>query len=383
MLHLLIIIYLSFISLGLPDGLLGAAWPSIYGELGVDISLAGGISIIISGGTILSSLLSDRLTHRFGAGLVTAFSVVTTAIALLGFSLSGSYWMLCLWAIPYGLGAGSVDAALNNYVALHYSSRHMSWLHCMWGIGASAGPYLMGAILTRGVHWTAGYRYMGLAQLILSALILSSLKLWRSSKQSDTPSKPIPLRQAIRIPGATSLMLSFFCYCALEQTAALWAGTFLTLRADFSAENAASFACLFFLGMTLGRLLSGFLAPKFQDKSLILSGSGLIALGIIFLIPAERWLSLIGLFLLGLGCAPIYPSIIHSIPQLFGEHRSQAIIGIQMASAYMGTALMPPIFGLIATHLSIGLMSLYLAMLLIIMLIAYQRTLSKCTQYFE
>ena len=379
MIQLLIIIYLAFISLGLPDGLLGAAWPSIYGELGVDVSYAGCVSIIISAGTILSSLLSDRMTHRFGPGLVTALSVVTTAVALLGFSISNSFWMLCLWAVPYGLGAGSVDAALNNYVALHYSSRHMSWLHCMWGIGASAGPYLMGAILTRGIRWSVGYRYMGLAQLCLSAIILLSLPKWRATKHSDAPSQPIPLGKAVRIPGAAALMLSFFCYCALEQTAALWAGSFLVLRTGISPESAASYACLFFLGMTFGRMLSGFLAPKFQDKALISTGAGIIVLGIVLLIPTSKWPNLAGLLLLGLGCAPIYPSIIHSIPQLFGADRSQAIIGIQMASAYVGTALMPPLFGLVATGLSIGLMSIYLAVLWVVMLLSYRKTLSKCT----
>lgn len=381
MVHLLlIVIYLSFISLGLPDGLLGAAWPSIYVEMDVPVSFAGGISMIISAGTIVSSLFSDRLTHRFGPGKITAISVITTAAALLGFSLSGSYWMLCLWAIPYGLGAGSVDAALNNYVALHYSSRHMSWLHCMWGIGASVGPYIMGWILSGGAPWTSGYRYMGIAQLILSGIILLSLPLWKGSPSAgNTNAQPLPLRHSIRIPGAMALMLAFFCYCALEQTVALWAGSYLVLHMGMDAEAAATWACLFFLGMTAGRFLSGFIAPKLGDRTMIYLGSGIIAVGItIVLIPIGITTVLIGLLLLGLGCAPIYPSIIHSIPNLFGADRSQSIIGIQMASAYIGTALMPPLFGLVAEGLTIRLLGYYLLALLILMVLSYHRTVTLC-----
>ena len=269
MIHLLlVIIYLSFISLGLPDGLLSAGWPSMYGPLEVDVSFAGIISMIICAGTILSSLMSDWPTHKLGAGKVTALSVATTALALIGFSISDRFWMLCLWAVPYGLGAGSVDAALNNYVALHYSSRHMSWLHCMWGIGASTGPYVMGMILSGGGSWTTGYWTIGLLQILLTAILLFSLPLWKDkSHRQDTPeSKPLPLTQVIRIPGAWEIMVTFFCYCALEQTAALWSGSYLALLVGYSGEEAASLASLFFLGMTVGRALSGFLTMKLDEN---------------------------------------------------------------------------------------------------------------------
>ena len=221
MIHLLlVIIYLSFISLGLPDALLGAAWPIMSQEFTVPVSYAGGISLIIAMGTVVSSLQSDRLTKWLGAGKVTAFSVLMTAVAIFGFSISREYWQLCLWAIPYGLGAGSVDASLNNYVALHYASRHMSWLHCMWGLGASIGPYIMGLALTKGMSWNAGYGIIGLLQVLLSAVLFFSLPLWKKSAagtvEAEAVAKPLTLRQVIRIPGAKEVMVAFFCYCGLE-----------------------------------------------------------------------------------------------------------------------------------------------------------------------
>ncbi|MBQ7345598.1 MAG: MFS transporter [Oscillospiraceae bacterium] len=382
MIHLLlVIIYLSFISLGLPDGLLSAGWPSMYGPLGVDVSFAGIISMIICAGTILSSLMSDWLTHKLGAGKVTALSVATTALALIGFSISDRFWMLCLWAIPYGLGAGSVDAALNNYVALHYSSRHMSWLHCMWGIGASTGPYVMGMILSGGGSWTTGYWTIGLLQIVLTAILLFSLPLWKDkSHQQDAPeSQPLPLTQVIQIPGAWEIMVTFFCYCALEQTAALWSGSYLALLVGYSGEEAASLASLFFLGMTVGRALSGFLTMKLDDTKMIRLGFVIIALGIVTLmLPFGSASALPGLLLVGLGCAPIYPCVIHSTPHHFGPERSQALIGIQMAAAYVGTALMPPLFGLIAQHLSLSLLAPYLLILLLLMITTHHKMLNKC-----
>ena len=249
---LIIIIYLAFISLGLPDSLLGAAWPTMHGEFGVPISYAGAVSMIIAGGTIVSSLFSDRLTRRLGAGRVTAISVATTAVALFGFSGAHAYWMLLLWAVPYGLGAGSVDAALNNYVALHYASRHMSWLHCFWGVGATVGPAIMGAAITGGLHWNGGYRIIGVMQLALTAILVISLPLWKTRADEGKDGKSgrvLTLRQIVAIPGAKAAMLSFFCYCSLEQTAGLWASTFLVLRWGVSAEQAATLAGLFFLGV--------------------------------------------------------------------------------------------------------------------------------------
>ena len=378
MIHLLLaVIYLSFISLGLPDGLLGAAWPSIYPEMGIPMSYAGIVSMIICVGTILSSLFSDRFTYRFGPGKVTALSIALTCLALFGFSVSNRFWMLCLWAIPYGLGAGCVDATLNNYVALHYSSRHMSWLHCMWGVGASIGPYIVGLVLTFGQHWGSAYKYVGILQIVLTGVVLISLPLWKTHAAAEQ-AKPIPLPQVIRVPGAKSAMLSFFCYCALEQTAALWSASYLHLHAGLSAEMAASFGSLFFLGITAGRAISGFIAMKLNDTQMIRLGYGIIAAGlVILLLPLGKYVAMVGLALVGLGCAPIYPCVMHATPAHFGAERSQALMGLQTASAYVGTALMPPLFGLIANHVNIALMGIYLAILLVLMIASYEHLLRR------
>ena len=379
MVHLLLaVIYLSFISLGLPDGLLGAAWPTMYPELGIPVSYAGIVSMIICVGTVLSSLLSDRLTHKFGSGAVTAISVAMTAVALLGFSLSNAFWMLCLWAIPYGLGAGSVDPSLNNYVALHYSSRHMNWLHCMWGVGASVGPYLMGILLAGGQHWTRGYRYIGIAQIILSIALLTSLPLWKRTNP-DNSAKLLPLYQVLRIPGTRQVMITFFCYCALEQTAALWSASYFHLHSGFSSEFAATLGSLFFLGITFGRAISGFITIKLNDTAMIHLGLGIIAGGILLLLlPTGQLGSVIGLLTVGLGCSPIYPCMMHATPQYFGTERSQAIMGIQTASAYVGTAFMPPLFGLIANRISISLMGIYLLLMLICIAFSHQKLTLIC-----
>lgn len=382
MVHLLLaVIYLSFISLGLPDSLLGSAWPSMYGELGVPVSYAGAISMIIAAGTILSSLLSDRITRKLGTGMVTAVSVAITAAALFGFSISHSFWLLCLWAIPYGLGAGSVDAALNNYVALHYASRHMSWLHCMWGLGATTGPYIMGVALTHGAGWNMGYRTISLLQTGLTVILFVSLPLWRIRQTAAGTSgggsgKALTLRDILAIPGAKAAMGTFFCYCSVEQTAILWASSYLALHKGVPAETAASFAGLFFIGITAGRGLSGFVTMKLNDGQMVRLGQGIAAAGVIaLLLPLGETAALVGLILIGLGCAPIYPCVIHSTPDHFGAERSQAVIGVQMASAYVGTCLMPPLFGLIATQFNVSLLPVYLAVLLLAMILAHESLL--------
>lgn len=384
MVHLLLaIIYIAFISLGLPDSLLGAAWPVMHEDLGAPLSYAGIISMIIAFGTVVSSLQSDRLTLWLGTGKVTAISVAMTATALFGFSASSEFWMLCLWAIPYGLGAGGVDAALNNYVALHCRSWHMSWLHCMWGVGAATGPYIMGMALEMGKGWPAGYHIIAVMQVVLTIILFASLPLWKERKdevQADSghKRKPLSLREIFRIPGAREILVAFFCYSAVEQTCGLWASSFLNLSKGISAEQAASFGAMFFIGITVGRAINGFLAMRMHDESMIRMGQVLILLGIVtVMLPAGDAVALAGLILIGLGCAPIYPCIIHSTPTHFGKEKSQAIIGVQMAAAYIGTMLMPPLFGILANHLSISLLPIYLLVLLAIMAFMHERLIQK------
>ena len=375
---LLAIIYISFISLGLPDALLGAAWPVMHGELGVPISYAGIVTFIISMGTVVSSLMSDRMTKWLGPGKVTAISVGMTAVALFGFSTSTAYWQLCLWGIPYGLGAGSVDASLNNYVALHYASRHMSWLHCMWGLGASVGPYIMGAALAGGMGWNTGYRLIGIFQIILTAIIFLSLPMWKprpdAVDENGKSAAPLTMKQIFAIPGAKEVLLAFFCYCAAEQTAILWSATYLVRHVGMAEEIAASFASMFLIGLTIGRGLSGFITYKLNDTNMIRLGGGIMVLGVVMMVlPIGQIAAMAGLMLFGLGCAPIYPCIIHSTPEHFGAENSQAIIGVQMAAAYVGICVMPPLFGLIANHITVSLLPLYLALITILMIVMCER----------
>ena len=390
---LLALIYLAFISLGLPDSLLGSGWPVMHGQLGVPVSFMGIVSMVISGGTIISSLLSDKLTRKLGTRVVTVVSVFLTVIALFGFSFSDKFWMLIIFAIPYGLGAGAIDAALNNYVALHYKSRHMSWLHCFWGVGCSVSPYIMGYALTGHSSWSLGFRIVSVLQIILAAALFLSLPLWKKAAAAKTNSsllpddtetgstagKPLSIARMLQIKGVPLVLATFWAYCALESTTGIWASSYLVQHRGIDAETAAMFASLFYLGITFGRFLCGFVADKLGDNRLIhigtltaIAGAALILLPLPIDLPA-----LGGLIIIGLGCAPIYPSIIHSTPANFGAENSQAIIGVQMASAYLGSTFMPPLFGLLATHVSIGLYPVYLLLFGGLMLLAWKRLRSS------
>ncbi len=375
---LLAIIYLSFISLGLPDAALGASWPVMHQEFGVAVSWMGAVSMLISGGTIVASLSSDTLTRRFGTGKVTAVSVALTAVALIGFSFSTDYWMLLLLAIPYGLGAGCVDASLNNYVALHYESRHMSWLHCMWGLGAASGPYIMGYALTAGQGWPAGYRYLGMIQLLLTAVLFWNLPKWkkpaRQLQGEEDTGKAVPLKQILQIPGAKAVLLTFVCYCAIEQTLGAWSSSYFAMRCGVEAEKAASLAGVFYIGITAGRFLSGFATMRFSNTQMVRLGEAIMALGVaVMLLPFGTAAGVTGLVLIGLGGAPIFPCIIHSTPEYFGAENSQAVIGIQMASAYVGILGAPPLFGILAQNISMGLLPVFTAMLLAVMVFMHER----------
>ncbi len=371
---LLVMIYLAFISLGLPDSLLGAAWPSMQPELSVPVSYAGGISIIIAGCTIISSLFSNYLIHKLGTGKVTAISVAMTAAALMGFAMSGSYWQLCLWGIPYGLGAGSIDAALNNYVALHYEAKHMSWLHCFWGVGTTIGPAILGVVLTNGLRWNLGYWIIAGLQIVLAIVLFVTLPIWnkqadKEEEKAEEKQKPLSLFQVLKLPAAKGVMTGFFCYCSLEATAGLWAASYMVLNRGMSAEVAAKWGALFYMGITVGRFLSGFLTLKMNDKNMIRLGQGIIAVGVLFLLlPLGDVTAFAGLILIGLGCAPIYPCLIHATPDTFGAGVSQSVIGVQMASAYVGTTFMPSLFGVLADTVGIAVYPIYMFAFLVLMI---------------
>ena len=371
---ILALIYICFISLGLPDSLLGSAWPVLHEQIQVPVSYAGTISMVICGCTIISSLFSDKLLRKFGAGKVTAVSVVLTAAALLGFSASDRFWMLILWSIPYGIGAGSVDAILNNYVALHYKAQHMSWLHCMWGVGASISPFIMSYALVNLESWNAGYLIVSILQGVLSVIIFLSLPIWGKGAQNgeeplEQQRKARSFQEILSIEGAIPSFLTFFCYCSLELTTSLWASSYLVQKWAFTPEAAAGFASMFYIGVTLGRFANGFLAMKLDDHFLIRMGAVIITVGIVFLlVPLHSAFALIGFVVIGLGCAPIYPCIIHMTPAVFGKDKSQALIGIQMAFAYIGFLAMPPLFGVIAEYISIELLPAFQIVLLVLML---------------
>ena len=382
---LLPIIYLAFIGLGLPDSAIGSAWPTMAPDLGAGVSWVGVVTMIISAGTILSSLQSVRVVERFGTGRVTAVSVGLTVAALAGFSVATEFWQLCLLAIPYGLGAGAVDAALNTYVAVHYESQHMSWLHCMWGVGASGGPLIMAQCLGVG-SWSLGFLVLGGLQLAIVIVLTLSLPLWRDKAlprmaddaddagSGDAEGAPISRRALLRRDGVLAVLICFFCYCALESTCGVWAASYCTFARGIDAQTAASWASLFYIGITLGRGVSGFISLKVSDHNMIRLGQALIALGIgAMLLPLGDTVLLVGLVLVGLGCAPIYPSIIHATPARFGNDVALALTGMQMAFAYVGTLVVSPLFGVIGQGISMELYPPYLLVFLLVMVVAAEK----------
>ena len=375
-LFLLALIYLAFISLGLPDSLLGSAWPLMHLEMGVPISYMGIITMLISGGTIVSSLMSDRLTRKFGTKILTVASVFLTVIALFGFSFANNFYMLIVFAIPYGIGAGAIDAALNNYVALHYKAKHMSWLHCFWGVGTIVSPFVMGYALTSST-WNNGYRIVGFMQLVIAIILLLTLPVWKVNEDVvSTTSEDVGLFKALRIKGVPFLLLGFLAYCAAETTTMQWASTYFVEVKGISIERAASFASLFYIGITAGRFISGFITDKLGDRKMILLGSSVLIVGILTLaIPSSSYeLAFASFIIIGFGCAPIYPCIIHSTPYNFGAKNSGVIIGIQMPSAYLGATFMPPIFGVLGNASTFAIMPLYLLVFVILMLVMIELT---------
>ena len=376
---LLAIIYLAFISLGLPDSLLGSAWPEMHQVMGVELSAMGIVTTLISVGTVVSSLLSDKLTAKFSTQAIVSASVGLTAMGLLGFSFAPTFFVLCLFAIPYGLGAGSIDAALNNYVAIHYTSRHMSWLHCFWGVGTVVSPYIMSYALGTELGWAGGYRIVGGIQIGILAVLILTLPVWKKvghvvvASADDTleePKQSVGLIGSLKIKGVPYVLLGFLGYCAAESTVMVWASTYFFEAKSTTEEVAAALGSLFFIGMTVGRFFAGFISNRVGDKNMIRISFAISVVGVIIIaVPAALPLSIAGFLLIGLGFAPIYPSIIHSTPNSFGKENSQVIIGIQMAAAYLGATLAPPIFGVIANYVEIRLLPLYLAIFMLVSLV--------------
>ena len=380
---LLAVIYLAFISLGLPDSLLGSAWPVMHLDIGAPTAFMGMVSMVISGGTIVSSLLSDKLTKKFGTVNLTIGSVFLTAIALFGFSISTEFWMLLIFAIPYGVGAGAVDAALNNYVSLHYSSRHMSWLHSFWGVGAIISPFVMSYAI-QNTTWNNGYSTVGFIQLASVAVLVLSLPLWKtngSAKESN--GKSLSLMEALKINGVIYIVLGFLAYCALEATTMYWASTYLVEVRGLSGGIAARFGSLFYIGLTASRIISGFVTDKLGDRKMIQIGTTILIIGMFgLLIPVENPIySLIGFIIIGFGSGPIYPAIIHSTPGNFGKENSGAIIGIQMAFAYVGSTLVPPLYGLLGSFLGYRILPVFVLVCAVFMIsmteMAFKATAKK------
>lgn len=364
---LLIVIYIAFISLGLPDSLLGCAWPVMQLDFNVPLSYAGAITMVIAFGTVISSVFSDRLTKRFGTGRVTTISVLLTVIALMGFSFSSAYPQLFIWAVPYGLGAGAIDAALNNYVAVHYASRYMNWLHCFWGAGAMISPYIMSHFLAKDGNWHKGYQAVGFIQLGILVILVATLPLWsrvRSKEEIENEKnrETMKIFDVVKIPGVKFIFLGMFAYCSIEATVFAWTSSYFVTGKGLTPDVAAKYAALYYIGITVGRLLCGFVSDRLGDFRITFIGLSLVAAGIIMLVFArENTLCLVAVLVMGLGCAPVYPALIHITPTTFGEERSQSIVGMQMASAYFGSTFMPPIFGLIANHINISLYPFYLS----------------------
>ena len=372
---LLVIIYLSFVGLGLPNSVLGSIWPQMQMELGADVSLVGYLSMTVTAGTVASSVLADRIVCRLGVARVTVISVLMTAGALLGFALSPGVERLFLCALPMGLAAGAADVALNNFVALHYEAKHMSWLHCFWGIGASVGPMLVAASLRTGASWRTGYGLISAVVCALCVILICTLPLWgRASGGAGGHQRaaPICVGHIFRRRDVLPLLCGFALYNAMETTAGLWGATFVHDRCGISTSDAALTSTLYFGALTVGRFFAGFAAKRWSDRQLIRAGLGISALGMLLTwCSGSAWLAMGGVCLIGLGFAPIYPAMLHATPFYFGAELSQQVMGLEMALAYVGSTFFPPLFGMLAAPLGT---SIYPGFLLICLLLAVTAT---------
>ncbi|WP_028545857.1 MFS transporter [Paenibacillus taiwanensis] len=384
----LVIIYLAFISLGLPDSLLGAAWPVMRMDYGAPIETAGMLYMIIAGGTIVSSLASGMVLKRFGTGQVTFVSCVLTAGALFGFSIAPSLIWLFLCAIPLGLGAGAVDAGLNNYVATHYKAHHMSWLHCFWGVGATIGPIIMSYYISSEQSWRNGYTTIFIVQLALVVLLFCTLPLWkrvspesRNEKSNDGgdaapegANEHKARTNPLKIKGVKLTLASFLLYCGVESTVGLWGGSFLVNTKQLSAATAAQWVSLYYAGITVGRLITGFVTFKVSNRLLIRSGQMIALVGTVLLVlPLPTPFSLVGFIMIGLGCAPIYPCLLHETPTRFGKEQSTGIMGYQMAVAYTGSTFLPPLLGWVIGYTTTGVIPYFVLTYIVLMFIGSEQ----------
>lgn len=373
---LLFIIYMAFISLGLPDALLGISWPLLRLEWGLPVEWIGTLSILITGSTILSSLFSGYFIKKMGTGKITFISCLMTGLALIGYSYAPHfYWLLAL-SVPLGLGAGSVDTALNHYVALHFKAHHMNWLHSFWGVGATMGPLIMARAISSADSWRFGYLQVGGFQIGLALLLLMSLPLWRKhhhvktieTEQKELKQTKLPIRYPVFIKGVPFAMLTFLLYCAVEFSIGLWGSSFLVSVKDIPPASAARWVAMYYGGITLGRFTSGFLSFKLSNCQMIRLGMIISSCGgVLMLWSSSHWMIQASMLLLGIGFAPVFPSMIHETPYRFGGHVAHVIIGYQMASAYLGSALLPPLFGLIARYRDLSAFPWFVLMLIFLM----------------
>ena len=368
---LLILIYIFYIGLGVPDSLLGSAWPAIYGEFHVPVSYASFISVIISTGTVISSLLSTKIIAKLGTAKVTAISTSLTAIALLGFSCSHDFLWMCICAVPLGIGAGSIDTALNNYVALHYNAMQMSFLHCFYGIGVTLSPYLMSLALSDSMNWRGGYRTVFYIQLVIALLSFISIPLWKKIKANQQEEEIIhvlPLVQMIKRKKIWASCGVFAGISALESTCLIWGSTYLSETIGLSADMAAALITFYFAGMTLGRFLSGLLALRFSDWKIIITGQSIIFIAVlILLITNDTASAVLGFFLIGLGNGPVFPNMTHLTPILYKKETSQSIIGMEMAFSNLSIMLTPVLFGFISDVMGNEIFPVFLTVMFALM----------------
>ena len=374
---LLAVIYTAFIGLGIPDSLFGTAWPAIYREFSLPISFASFVTVTTSCGTVVSSLMSSQVIRRFGTARVSAFSTALTAVALLGFSFSGSFWLLILCAIPLGLGAGAIDTALNNYVALHYSATHMSFLHCFYGVGVSLSPYVLSLVISGPQGWRGGYRTAFAMQLVIALLLFLTLPLWKKvqgvrtdGEGGEEKTNALPVRKVLKLPGVKGMCLLFVASVGIEVTAGSWGATFLVESKDVTEDRAAWYVMFYYIGMAVGRFLSGVLAAKLHSWQII--RLGMVVLGValvVLLLPVPPVWSAVGLFLVGLGNGPMFPNYNYLAPESFGPEVSQSVIGTQMAFSYIGVMLVPTVFGVLGQVVTVALFPAYLTAFFLVMVV--------------